>query len=57
MQLSRKQKTLSAFFSAILKSRLNLQDCPKKDDPHSLMYLPNYALEKMWLDKRLKSSL
>ena len=35
MQLSRKQKTFSDFFSAFLKSSLNLERFFKKDDPHS----------------------
>ena len=36
MQLSRKQKTFSNFFSAFLKSNLNFEHFKKKDDPHSL---------------------
>ena len=36
MQLSRKQKTFSVFFSAFLKSNLNFEHIQKKkDDPHS----------------------
>ena len=35
MQLSRKQKTFSEFFSAFLKSSLNLEHFQKKDDSHS----------------------
>ena len=34
MQLSRKQKTFSEFFSAFLKSSLNFVLFQKKDDPH-----------------------
>ena len=34
MQLSRKQKTFSDFFSAFLKSSLNFEHFLKKDDPH-----------------------
>ena len=34
MQLSRKQKTVSEFFSAFLKSNLNFEHFQKKDDPH-----------------------
>ena len=34
MQLSRKQKTFSEFFSAFLKSSLNFEHFLKKDDPH-----------------------
>ena len=35
MQLSQKQKTFFQFFSAFLKSRLNLEHIQKKDDTHS----------------------
>ena len=35
MQLSQKQKILSQFFFAFLKSILNFKHLPKKDDPHS----------------------
>ena len=34
IQVSRKQKTFSEFFSAFLKSRLNLEHFFKKDDPN-----------------------
>ena len=34
MQLSKKQKTFSEFFAAVLKYRLNLEHFKKKDDPH-----------------------
>ena len=34
VQLSRKQKAFSQFFFAFLKSILNFQHLPKKDDPH-----------------------
>ena len=34
MQLSRKQKTFSEFFSPFFKSSLNFQHFLKKDDPH-----------------------
>ena len=33
--LSQKQKTISIFFSAFLKSNLNFEHSRKKDDPHS----------------------
>ena len=33
--LSNKKKTFSGFFSAFLKSTLNFEHSPKKDDPHS----------------------
>ena len=36
MQLFRKQKTFSNFFSAFLKSNLNFEHFKKNDDPHSL---------------------
>ena len=35
MQLSRKQKTFSEFFSAFLKSSLNFEHFQEKDDSHS----------------------
>ena len=35
MQVSRKQKTFSEFFSAFLKSSLNFEHFEKKDDSHS----------------------
>ena len=35
LQLSQKQKFVSQFFSAVLKSRLNLEHFQKKDDPHT----------------------
>ena len=35
MQLSRKQKTFSEFFSAFLESSLNFEHFQKKDDSHS----------------------
>ena len=35
MQLSRKQKTFSQFFSSFLKSTLNFEHSQKKDDSHS----------------------
>ena len=34
MQLSQKQDTFSQFFCGFLKSRLNFEDFPKKDDSH-----------------------
>ena len=34
MEVSRKQKTFSEFFSAFLKSSLNFEHFLKKDDPH-----------------------
>ena len=36
MEVSRKQKTFSDFFSAFLKSSLNFEHFQKKDDSHSL---------------------
>ena len=35
MQLCQKQKILSQFFFAFLKSILNFKHLPKQDDPHS----------------------
>ena len=35
MQLSGKQKTFSAFFSAVLRSSLNFEHSQEKDDSHS----------------------
>ena len=35
MQVSRKQKTFSAFFSTFLESSLNFEHFEKKDDSHS----------------------
>ena len=35
MQVSRKQKTFSEFFSAFLKTSLKFEDFQKKDDSHS----------------------
>ena len=35
MQLSQKQKMFSPFFFAILKSTLNFERFPKKEQPHS----------------------
>ena len=35
MRLSKKRKTFSEFFSALLKSRLNLEHFQKKVDLHS----------------------
>ena len=36
MQLSQKQKSVSQFLAAFLKSMLNFKNFEKKDDPHSL---------------------
>ena len=35
MQLSKKRKTFSQFFCALLKSRINLKHFPKEVDLHS----------------------
>ena len=35
MQLSQKQKVLLYFFFSFSKFRLDFEDFPKKDDPHS----------------------
>ena len=57
MQLSRKQKTFSQFFSAFFKSRLNFEHFLKKRWPSLLMYFRNYGTRKTWLDQCLKSPL
>ena len=36
MQLSKKQKTFSEFFSAFLKTISNFEHFGREDDPHSL---------------------
>ena len=36
MQLSQKQEIFSQFFFAFLKSTLNFEALPKKEEPHSL---------------------
>ena len=53
MESSQKQKTLSEFFSAFLKSKLNFEDFEKK------MTLIDFVCTKLptpktWLDKCLK---
>ena len=35
MRLSKKQKIFSEFFLAFLKSALNFEHFPKKEEPHS----------------------
>ena len=35
LQLLRKEKRFTQFFSAVLKSRLNFEHFPEKDEPHS----------------------
>ena len=35
MELSRKVKTFAQFLFSFLKSSLNLEHFPKKDDPHN----------------------
>ena len=46
MQLSRKQKTFSQFFSALFKSSLNFEHLEKKDDPHIWWISENKDQEK-----------
>ena len=46
MQLSRKQKSFSDFFAAVLKSSLNLEHFQKKDDSHSWGISKNIESEK-----------
>ena len=55
MQLSRKQKTFSQFFSAFFKSRLNFEHFLKKRWPSLLMYFRNDGPRKTLLDQCLKS--
>ena len=52
MEVSRKQKTFSDFFSAFLKSSLNFEHFQKKDDPHS-WGIQNYGVWKTRLDQCL----
>ena len=56
MQLSKKRKIFSQFFSALLKSKLNLQHFQKKIWSSWLMYFQNYGLAKRRLDNYLKSA-
>ena len=46
MEVSRKQKTFSDFFSAFLKSSLNFEHFLKKDDPHCWCISPITDKEK-----------
>ena len=46
VQLSPKQKTFPRFYSAFSKSKLNFEDFPKKDDPHSLFISDSTTCEK-----------
>ena len=46
MELYQKQKTLSEFFFAFLKSIWNFKHSPKKEDPHSWCISGNPASEK-----------
>ena len=46
MQLSQKKKTFSEFFFQFLKSILNFQHLPKKDDPRSRCISRNTGSEK-----------
>ena len=45
-ELSQKQKTFSKVFFAFLKSKLNFEDLPKKDDSHSWCTSGNTGSEK-----------
>ena len=51
----RNKKLFLNFFSLFLKSTSNFKSCKKKDGPSCLMYFRNYRLQKLWLDKCLKS--
>ena len=55
MQLSRKQKTFSEFFSAFLKSSLNFEHFPKKRWLSWLQHFRNYGLRKTCLHQCQKS--
>ena len=54
MELSKKQKTFSEFFSAILKSRLNFKQLKKKMTLIADVF-PKLGTRKTWLNKSLKS--
>ena len=55
IQLSEKQKTLSEFFPALLKSKLNLKYFEKKNMTLTAFVFPKLRTLKTWLDKCLKS--
>ena len=46
MPLSKKQKKISGSFFAFLKSIINFQHFPKKNDPHSLCISGNSGSQK-----------
>ena len=54
MEWSQKQKTLSEFFAAFLKSKLNFEDFEKKMTLIDFV-CPKLPTPKTWLDKCLKS--
>ena len=54
MQLSKKQKNLSQFFSAFLKSSSKFEHFKKHDEHHSL-HISQITDWKTWLDKCLQS--
>ena len=55
IQISRKEKTFSEFFSVFLKSTLNFKHFQKKGWVPYQRYLRNYGLQKSWLYRCLKS--
>ena len=54
MQIPNKQTEFSQFFSAFLKSKLKFEHFQKRW-PSWLLYLQNYGLRNMWVDKWLES--
>ena len=46
MQLSKKQKSFSQFFSAFLEFRLNCEHFKKKENPHRLWILDITGCER-----------
>ena len=57
IQLSEKQKTLSEFFPALFKSKLNLKYFEKKNMTLTAFVFPKLRTLKTWLDKCTKSSV
>ena len=55
MQVSRKEKTFSQFFSSFLKSNLNFEHIRKKEMTLIADVFRNYGPRKTWLDQCLKS--
>ena len=55
MELSKKQKTFPEFVASVLTCTTNFEHFEKKRWSLQLMYFRNYRLQKIWLDKCLKS--